>query len=51
MVIGNKMDTEDRKILPEDAKHLTWSHLNDTMLYQEISAKTGEGVSEMFSKI
>ncbi len=46
VVVGNKIDLPDRMVSPEEAKKWAEDH---GFLYMESSAKTGEGVADMFT--
>jgi len=46
IVVGNKIDLPDRMVSPEEAKQ--WAEERG-FLYMESSAKTGEGVADMFT--
>ncbi|TFG09020.1 GTP-binding protein [Candidatus Thorarchaeota archaeon] len=46
LVVGNKVDLPDRTVSAEEAKK--WAE-DQGFLYMESSAKTGEGVADMFS--
>ena len=46
VVVGNKIDLPDRAITPAEAKE--WAE-SQGFLYMESSAKTGEGVADMFT--
>ena len=53
VIVGNKKDIseEERKVTSEEAREFTRKELGDSDLYFEISAKTGDGVTEMFDTI
>ncbi len=46
LVVGNKIDLPDRTVSSDEAK--AWAEANG-FLYMESSAKTGEGVADMFT--
>ena len=48
IVIGNKIDKEDRKVSRKEAEHLAY---NNDMLYDEISCKSGINLEESFKRI
>lgn len=49
VVVGNKIDLENRQITTKMAQQFATSH--GAVLYKETSAKTGEGVLELFTEI
>ena len=49
VVVGNKVDLEDRIVSKKDAENFALSH--GAAFYMETSAKTGQGINELFQKV